>query len=39
MSHENPMMGTEVVPETSVIFNQLTGLMAQEDYRNLLKNY
>jgi hypothetical protein len=28
------MMGTEMVPETSVIFNQLTWLIAREDYIN-----
>jgi hypothetical protein len=26
------MMGTEVVPEASVIFNQLTQLIAREDF-------
>jgi hypothetical protein len=29
-------MGPEMVPETSVIFNQLTGLIAQEDFSNSL---
>jgi hypothetical protein len=28
------MMGTEMVPEKSVIFNQLTWLIAQEDFIN-----
>jgi hypothetical protein len=29
------MMGTEMVPETSVILNQLTRLRAPEDFINL----
>jgi hypothetical protein len=29
------MMGTEMVPETSVIFNQLTWLIAQEYFINV----
>jgi hypothetical protein len=29
------MMGTEMVPETSVIFNQLKWLTAQEDFMNI----
>jgi hypothetical protein len=29
------MMGTEMSPETSVIFNRLTRLIAQEDFINL----
>jgi hypothetical protein len=28
------MMGTEMVSETSVIFNQLTRLIAREDFMN-----
>jgi hypothetical protein len=32
MSHQTLMMGTAMVPETSVIFNQLTMLMAREDF-------
>jgi hypothetical protein len=28
------MMGTEMVPETSVMFNQLARLIAQEDFIN-----
>jgi hypothetical protein len=32
MSHKTLMMGTEVVPEISVIFNQLEWLIAQEDF-------
>jgi hypothetical protein len=28
------MMGTEMVPEMSVMFNQLTWLVAQEDFIN-----
>jgi hypothetical protein len=31
------MMGTELVPETSVIFNQLTRLIAREDFINVMK--
>jgi hypothetical protein len=34
MSHQTLMMGTDTVPETSVIFNQLTQLIAQEDFIN-----
>jgi hypothetical protein len=30
------MMGTEMVPETSAIFNQLAFLMAGEDFINLI---
>jgi hypothetical protein len=29
------MFGTELVPETSVIFNQLTRVMAREDFINV----
>lgn len=29
------MIGTETVPETSVIFKQLTQLLAQEDFSKL----
>jgi hypothetical protein len=29
------MMGTEMIPETSVTFNQLTRLITREDYINL----
>jgi hypothetical protein len=32
MSHQTLMKGIEMVTETSVIFNQLTWLIAQEDY-------
>jgi hypothetical protein len=31
MSHQTLMMGTAIVPEKSVMFNQLTMLMARED--------
>jgi hypothetical protein len=32
--HQTLMMGTQMVPETSVIFNQLTQLVAREDLIN-----
>jgi hypothetical protein len=32
MTHQTLVMGTEMVPEISVIFNQLTRLIAQEDF-------
>jgi hypothetical protein len=39
LSHQILMMGIELVPETS-IFNQLTQLIAQEDFINvLLRHY
>jgi hypothetical protein len=31
------MMGTEMVPEKSVIFNQLTRLVAREDFIDNMK--
>jgi hypothetical protein len=34
MSHQTLMIGTEIVPETSVIFNQLTRLITREDFIN-----
>jgi hypothetical protein len=30
--HQTLMMGTEMVPETSVIFKQLTRLITREDF-------
>jgi hypothetical protein len=32
------MMGTEIVPETLVIFNQVTWLIAQEDFINVIRH-
>lgn len=34
MSHKTLMMGTEIVPEISAIFNQLTGLIVRENLIN-----
>jgi len=33
------MMGTEMVPETSAVFNELTWLIAREDFTNGLHIY
>jgi hypothetical protein len=34
LSHQTLMMKTEMVPETTAIFNQLTRLASQEDFIN-----
>jgi hypothetical protein len=35
LRHHTLMMGTEMVPETSIIFKQTTWLIAREDFFNL----
>jgi hypothetical protein len=35
MSHQILMIGTEIGPQTFVIFNQLTQLIAREDFINI----
>jgi hypothetical protein len=38
LSHQTLIMRTEIVPETLVIFNKLTWLIAREDLNNIHKS-